>query len=536
MIERNRSGSLRGGTGIWRGLFATVAAGAALLLAGCSEKPPEDTLTVLAGSELKDLGPLLPKVREKTGVQLQFTYAGTLDIVEGVAGGRQTDLVWVSHGKYLQLTPGARERIKAAEKTMLSPVVLGLRESKGRELGWCGSADVTWADIAKAAQEGRFTFGMTNPANSNSGFTALVGLAAALSGNPDALTAEAASNPRLAAFFKAQRLTSGSSGWLADAYVKEPKRVDGIINYESVLLSLNAEGKLPEKLCLVYPKEGIVSADYPLMLLDDGKRAAYARLADYLRSDEFQREMTAHTLRRPVNPAVQPDAAIPRATLVELPFPGSLDVIDALLAAFLGQVRLPSHSWFVLDTSGSMEGKGMEQLKAALAALAGADSSVSGRYARFQNREQVSVVRFAQRPERTVDFDMGSGAAANEAMLQQLRSYASALKAFGGTAIYDALVQALGEAQKARSKDAGRYYTVVLMTDGQNTAGRNFEAFRQWYEALPEGQRGIRVFPVAFGSADMAELEKLAELTGGRAFDGRKGDLSAVFKEIRGYQ
>jgi Ca-activated chloride channel family protein len=31
-------------------------------------------------------------------------------------------------------------------------------------------------------------------------------------------------------------------------------------------------------------------------------------------------------------------------------------------------------------------------------------------------------------------------------------------------------------------------------------------------------------------------MKHLAELTGGRTFDARKGDLTAVFRDIRGYQ
>lgn len=528
-------------TRMQRGLAALMAL-AALALAGCDKSPDRagddpDALVVLAGSELKDVAALAGEIKAQTGVSLSFRYAGTLDIVERVAAGEQADLVWVSHGKYLQLTPGARERIASSEKTMLSPVVLGLRESKARELGWCGKADVTWADIAAAAEAGKFSFGMTNPAGSNSGFTALIGLTAALAGNPDAISAADVKSGRAAAFFRAQRLTAGSSGWLAEAYARDPSKVDGLINYESVLLSLNAGGQLKEKLCLVYPKEGIVSADYPLMLLNGSKRADYDKLVAFLRGPAFQKTLMERTLRRPVNPEVKLSAAFPAAVLVELPFPAKLDVIDALLEGFLNDVRLPAHSWFVLDTSGSMAGEGIRQLKASLATLGGQEATTSGRFARFQNRERISVVRFSEQPEATRDFAMGDTAEANRAALADFAAYADALQPNGGTAIYDALIQAYTGALAAQKGDAGqRYHTIVLMTDGKNTAGRNFDDFHDWYAALPEAERSVRVFPVAFGEADMDELRRVAEMTGGRAFDGRKGDLRSIFKELRGYQ
>ncbi|MBP4136448.1 substrate-binding domain-containing protein, partial [Streptococcus agalactiae] len=126
-------------------------------------------------------------------------------------------------------------------------------------------------------------------------------------------------------------------------------KVDGLINYESVLLSLNRDGHLGEPLTLVYPKEGIVTADYPLMLLEAGKRAQYDKLVGFLRSPAFQTRLSAATLRRPVNPEAQAAAAIPQRTLIELPFPGQPQVIESLLQGFLADLRIPASSRYVLD-------------------------------------------------------------------------------------------------------------------------------------------------------------------------------------------
>src|SRR5262249_44170411 len=153
--------------------------------------------------------------------------------------------------------------------------------------------------------------------------------------NPDALAEADLKNPRLSDFFKGQSLTSGSSGWLAEVYERDQSKVDGIINYESVLLSLNAGGKLAEPLTLVYPKEGIITADYPLMLVNAAKRADYDKLVAYLRSTDFQTRMSTGTLRRPVNTDAVQASAIPKRTLIELPFPGQASLISALLDSFL---------------------------------------------------------------------------------------------------------------------------------------------------------------------------------------------------------
>jgi Ca-activated chloride channel family protein len=46
----------------------------------------------------------------------------------------------------------------------------------------------------------------------------------------------------------------------------------------------------------------------------------------------------------------------------------------------------------------------------------------------------------------------------------------------------------------------------------------------------------VRIFPILFGEASNTEMATLAQLSGGRVFDGRRAALSLVFKDIRGYQ
>jgi Ca-activated chloride channel homolog len=500
---------------------------------------PANAFTILAGSELKDVDTQLgDEIRKATGIEIRFSYAGTLDAIDQLNAGEPFDAVWVSHGKYLAMNPDLKARIAAQEKIMLSPVILGVERSKAVSLGWDRN-DPTWKDIADAASAGTFTFGMTNPTSSNTGFTAVIGIAAALASNPDALTEADVANPALKAFFQGQRMTAGSSGWLADAYAADPSKVDGIINYESVILSLNASGKLSEPLVPVYPKEGIITADYPLMLLNSGKRAEYDRLVAYLRSTAFQTTLSAATLRRPVNAESQAAASIPKRTLIELPFPGQPQVINGLLDAFLADVRVPSTSRYVLDLSGSMDEDGrIDQLKAAMNTLAGGDAgSLSSRYARFQNRERVGVIPFNREPMPTLMFDMGTTAAENGATLASIKTAVDQMQPDGGTAIYDSVQRAMTElAAEKRAETAPRYYTVVLMTDGENTDGKDLSDLLRWRETQDDAVKSIRVFPIVFGNADADEMKSLAEATGGKSFEAKPGALAKVFKDIRGYQ
>ena len=249
----------------------------------------------------------------------------------------------------------------AQTKIMLSPVIIGVKKSVADRFGWTNNPNVTWKDIEAKAADGSFHFAMTNPAASNSGLVALIGVASALSGSSDSIDTGTIDTADLTAFFKGQVLTAGSSGFLADSYVRDQDTVDGIVNYESVLMSLDAGGQLHEPLTLIYPKEGIVTADYPFMLLNAAKQAAYDKVTAYLRTPDVQKRIMTDTARRPAIPGVPLDSRFPTQTLIELPFPAKLDTINTLITTYLDEVRKPASAIFVLDLSGSMAGDRLSQ-------------------------------------------------------------------------------------------------------------------------------------------------------------------------------
>jgi Ca-activated chloride channel family protein len=524
-----------------------VALGAALVaaLAGCTPSAPHQraperaaeppgTLHVLAGSELKDVVPLLRQVRNATGVNLAFEYAGTLDGAERIATGRAgADLAWFSSARYLTLlTSGtASGRPIASQRIMLSPVVLGLKRSVASRFGWVGNPKITWKDVAAKAKAGHLHYGMTNPAASNSGFSALLGVAAAMSGTGNALQAKDINAAKLTDFFSGQTLTAGSSGFLAEAFVANQDRVDGLINYESVLLSLNALGRLREPLELIYPRDGIITADYPLLLLNPAKRAEYDKVVAYLRSPAVQRQLMTTTNRRPATPEVAPSSRFPNRLLVELPFPASREVVDQLLFAYLDKFRRPAHAIFVLDLSGSMEGERLTSLKQALVNLTGTDTSVSGRFARFRQRERITIITFSDKVLDERDFTVE-----RPANLQAVRDYVNGLETEGQTAIFSALQRAYERVDSDAAADASYLTSVVLMTDGENNAGISVDDFLTGIHGGSEHVRSVKTFAIRFGDADPEQLQQVASATGGAVFDAVGGSLASAFREIRGYQ
>ncbi|KOX18084.1 VWA domain-containing protein [Nocardiopsis sp. NRRL B-16309] len=524
---------------------AAAAAAAGLLLSGCTPDGgggADTTLRILAGSEVADLEPLLEEVTERTGVAVEMEYVGTLDGMARVAAGRvdDVDAIWFGSNRYLGLLLEDDQRVLAEEHpVMLSPVVVGVAESTAEARGWTGDAEVTWADIARAVSENEFRYGMTNPGASNSGFSALIGVASALADTGAALEVGDVEEvaPELEEFFAGHALTSGSSGWLSDTYARraaEGDAVPGLINYESVLLSLNESGDLPEPLHIVRPADGVVTSDYPLTLLADPSQEAadaYDRLVADLTSEDTQRQITERTWRRPATPGV--DAAGDVPDLVELPFPTHQDVVDELVGRYFADLRRPTRTVFVLDVSGSMEGERIESLRTSLSALTGVDDqSLAALSQSFHERDEVTLLPFSSQPEEPTTFVLGD---AESAVRDDLSGRIDGLAAEGGTAGYDALADAYGFLDGA--DEAEDFFTsVVLMTDGEVNEGMDADGFADFHAGLEEPVAGAPVFTVLFGESDAPEMTGLAELTGGRVFDAREQSLDAVFREIRGYQ
>jgi Ca-activated chloride channel homolog len=481
--------------------------------------PQPGTLRVLASSELRDMTPVLDRIADDTGIKVRPTYMGTLDAVELLAKGQadgRYDALWLSSNDYLRLRPDAAKKVVSETPVMSSPVAVGVRSTALGKLGWKPES-VTWSQIEQAVQDGSLTYGMTDPARSNSGFATLVSVASALSGAQSALTDAdvTKATPRLKEFFTGQKLTSGSSGWLATAYQRRGS-VDALLNYESVLEGIPG-------LTVIRPRDGVVTADYPLSSLastSTATREDVRRLTEALRTEGIQRLITERTHRRPVVASVPPASGLDSGRRRELPFPGSRSVADGLLDAYENELRRPSRTVYVLDTSGSMEGDRLEQLKQALTGLTGD----------FREREEVTLMPFGSevksvRTHVVEPADPKTG-------LDAIREDTDALTAEGDTAVYTSLEKAYGHL----GADRDTFTSIVLMTDGENTAGAEAADFDAFYAGLDRDRRETPVFPILFGDSDQSELKHIAELTGGRLFDAQEGSLDGAFEEIRGYQ
>jgi Ca-activated chloride channel family protein len=537
-LDRWRS-ALRGQRPVrWALIGGLILAG----LAGCGHSSSgaggaqnSDELTILASNGLSDLEFLHQPMESAIGRKIRINYAGTVEMADRVrnSGESAADVAWPASGFYLRLN--AAPKIVASEKTMLSPVVFALKKPRAEDLGWDKKAP-TWDEIAHVVSRDQLALGMTSPIVSDLGLAVLFSAGLATAKGPPQELADL-NLVKLKQLFSGTGLIGGSPLWLADTYIKQENRLDGMINYESMVLSLDAGSQLGTLLEVIHPSDGAVIADYPLILLNPARKTDYTRLLAFLRSPAVQQQIVDRTWRRPVIGGIKLPKELESKFPRGLPEPALPAFVDAVLDAYQTQVRIPAHSYFVLDVSGSMaQEHRMDELKAALHLLSGSDqSTMAGRYARFLPHEKVDLTTFDSKIVDHLGVDF-AGPDGYDKTRARFEDFVNALEPKGGTAIYDALQATYQQALKDRKQQPGYYPSIVLMTDGESSTGSNFEAFRDWYQALPDTAQDIPVFTIMFGDADPAEMKSLAELTGGRVFDATGASLSAVFKEIRGYQ
>jgi Ca-activated chloride channel family protein len=542
-------------------LAVVVVAVVAAVVFWINQRPQDPvTLKVLAGSELADImgdDELMGDLEARTGVTLEPTYVGTLQGADSVVnGGAQCgagaaagcDLAWFSSNDYMELLWGEKRALaEAAEEpwvtqsgeTMRSPVVLGVKGSVAQRLGWTQDQTVTWNEIADSAAAGSLSFFMTDPATSNSGFSALVGVASGFDRNGADLNLEDIDPERAIDLFSGLVRTAGSSQWLTDQFVADQDEADAIINYESELIALAGSGALAEDLVIVYP-ERTVYADYPVQLLVPEQQDAYDRLVGWLAEPATQESISAATHRRPAaNSDVSADASVPRMDPVPVLLPEELNTANGLIDNYLRDYRDPAHTIYLLDTSKSMSGAPMNQLRQAFGDLTGNDSSITGEFARFRQGERVTILPYDTAPGRPEAFSLADPEL-DPQELDPLRDHVAGLVPDGrGTAIYAALEEAYALVERSQAAGEGYYTSIVLITDGENNdPTMGLDAFEADFGASSSRTLGTPTYIVMLGDDEryVQEMESLATLTGGRVFDAAQTSIRVAFKDIRGYQ
>jgi Ca-activated chloride channel family protein len=513
-----------------------------VLLAACggsSGSSSKLTFTLVSGSENQTLEPLIQRFAKDQGVTIKVTYLGSVDIMLELQKGTAYDAVWPASSLWITLGDTSHA-VKNSQSIMRSPVVFGVKRSVAQRLGWIGK-DVTVEQILAAAESGQLRYMMTSATQSNSGAMAYLGYLYAFAGRPEVLTSNSLQDP--AVRDKIKRIlgtinrSAGSSGWLKDLFLQQYDGYDAMVNYESLIIEANQaltkSGREP--LYAVYPVDGLAIADSPLGYVDHGdakKAELFQKLQTYLLSDNIQKEILGFGRRvgavglnpKDVDPKVfNPDWGIDVGRVIAPITLPSADVIQQALTLYQTAFRKPSFTVFALDFSGSMQGKGEEDLKTAMHLLL--DQTKAANYLLQASPDDVTVVI----PFNDHIINEWTARGNEPATLSDLLAKITAQQTGGNTNIYAPVIRGLEIMEQTGIENYSP--AIILMTDGQSNHG----SFADLKGKLATSTLGdVPVYSILFGEASTDQLTQIADATSGRIFDGRT-DLVTAFRTAKGY-
>ena len=499
--------------------------------------PARPAFHILAGSEQKSIEPIILDFCQKQQVRCQIDYKGSLDIGLMLAdqAAPDVDAIWPASSLWVEMYDTKR-RVKDLKSIDTTPVILGVRMSKARELGWVGKP-VKMDDILKAVEAHKLTFLMTSATQSNSGASAYLSMLAAAFGDGSRLDPAALDDTqargKVSSMLKGVSRSSGSSGWLKDLYLTAEKAgqpYDAMWNYEATLKETNDALRQDggELLYAVYPAEGSAYADAPLGYVEHGQdkqsKTFFDALQTYLLSPVSQSRIAAEGRRTAPGRAATPAKAEadwnfdPTRTVASVAMPEPA-VISRALTLYQEVLRRPSLTALCLDFSGSMLGNGDDQLKQAMRTLFN-PAEASKSLIQWSPADHIIIIPFDSAPR---DVFEGDGSPASQT---RLLAAVEQEEANGGTDMYACAERAFATMQPYLAK--GYLPAVILMTDGRSENASSFEG------AWRRDGLGLPVFGVTFGQADSSQLNRVAEMTRARVFDGGK-NLTEAFRSARGY-
>lgn len=509
--------------------FFIVLAGA---VSNISEELSVQTIRIISSTDNQDLEEIVEDFAEDNGINVIIDYAGTLEIMERLNAGEEYDAVWASNSMWLYMLDSS---IKKSDSKIINmnPVVFGIRKSKAEELGFVDKS-VKLQDILNAINEGKLKFAMTSATQTNTGACAYLGFLSTLSGNPEILTEEYLQNEdiknNLINLFKGVNRTSGSEEFLEEMYVNG--ECDAIVTYETSIININQNVEDKEDtLYAIYTEDGVSISDSVFAYLgqtNTPKEEAFLKLQSYLLSNEGQQELMKKGrrvwyggIKEDVDKTIfNPEWGIDTTKYITpIKFP-STDIVKKALGLYQSELRKPTHILFALDYSGSMLGDGIDELKDAMDYIL-TEEKAAENYLQFSEKDKITIVKFNSAVSEPVTVENGLE---TKELLDDINDTTPR----GGTNIYDTVSDAI---KYLDSEDMETYnVSIVLMTDGVGNAG----SYSEMQSAINQAKNKIPVYSITFGSADYEQLEKIANLTSGKVFDG-KTNLLEAFKLVRGY-
>jgi Ca-activated chloride channel family protein len=184
--------------------------------------------------------------------------------------------------------------------------------------------------------------------------------------------------------------------------------------------------------------------------------------------------------------------------------------------------RKPANVLLVVDTSGSMNGE--NRLGRAKAGLETFFRQVGG-----QDRVGLTIFNDEIKPLIPLSPFGRTG--------RKLRQTVHNLIADGGTAVYDAAIDAFRRVRSDASPE--RINAVVVLTDGEDTdSAASADEVVRTVRAQGDSDDQVRVFTIAYSAAAVGAaeaLETIASASGGQPYEGDTEDIEAVYRSISSF-
>lgn len=453
------------------------------------------------------------------------------------AAGSADAALWVPDGgEWVELAASRKlSGFTDCASTATSPLVIAmwrpLAELLGypaRTLGWLDLSSLA-ADTSAWAYYSGGQFGKTlrlahgHPGVTGSGAAALLAVAQAARQQQAAVTPADLKTPILqasvTAFEGGVALFAPNGDDLgATMASRGPEYLGAAVMYESTVAMHGQEGD--EALIPIYPFEGTFVATHPACInagasseTQEGART----FRDWLLKEEAQKLAAANGLR-PVNGAVKAGALLAAAGGFNLAQPAVVFAAPSAASVDAAQelwksARKPINLVMILDTSGSMAGSKLTSMRNAAVTFLQAMNA----------EDNLTLITFA------TDISVRVQAKKVKDVRDSAVSTVRGLQANGNTALYDSIAE--GAAQIRRSTSSARTNVMIILTDGQDTASRNYK-YDDRLIALATAN-GTSLYTVAYGSdADKNILGGMAQKSNGNFYAGTEANIAAIYQDM----
>jgi len=481
--------------------------------------------------------------RTASGQQISVALSGLEPetMIESALAGQFDALCPDSSVWLAQLEAGWQERygsdrsiVGETTRFAVSPVVIAMWEGVARSMGYPEEA-IGWADLLSAARTNP-DFKWSHPSTSSaSGLLATLATFYAGAGKTRGLTVDDAIAEQTLEYVAALEKTvryygEGELAVIQQVQEKGRAYLDAFVVQEQLLVQFNQQRS--EQLVAIYPVEGTMWKDHPLVLLERPdttaeQRQAFRGFSEFLLTTDAQMLVLEKGYRptdlsisldspsSPITPDNGVDPSQPETTL-QIPSAAVIEVVRDVWQ----YTKRKTNVYLVADISGSMQGEKLEQAREAFLTFLGLIKAED---------ERVGLITFSSGVSEEVPL---ADLATNRAVL---RSAITELSAGGDTALLDAV--ALGYQSLQELRDSERINAIVVMTDGKENNSRL--RLGELTAELRRGSQGglpVVVFCVAYGSdADMETLEEIADAAGGQTRRGSPETIQQLYKLLSTY-